>query len=87
MGADINIYAAVRRDGLWELAEPLERNTLWSEEVPELGPQWKPKELCSDHARVSSPPVNPPHDARRCAIQQAIGQTVISLGAVGCIGK
>jgi hypothetical protein len=47
MGTDINIYAEVRIAGRWQLAEPVEKNSMWSEEFNKLCPEWKPKELYS----------------------------------------
>jgi hypothetical protein len=45
MGTDISIYAEVRRNGHWELAEPLEKNGLWSEGFDEEGPALMPRAL------------------------------------------
>ena len=68
MGTDIYMFAEVRRNGAWEIAEPLVRNSLWSADHPEGGPEWKPTALYETRnsalfgilANVS----NPMHHAR-----------------------
>lgn len=51
MGTDIHMYAEVRRQGRWLLADPLERNPYWlgdNDVEEDLEPQWIPKSIYSD---------------------------------------
>jgi hypothetical protein len=45
MGTDIYVCAEVLRNGRWQLAEPLEENSNWSDEDPDGGPRWEPSNL------------------------------------------
>jgi len=47
MGTDIRIYAEVRKQGQWQLAEPPEKNRFWAEGCLDQGGEWAPKELYS----------------------------------------
>jgi hypothetical protein len=51
MGTDISMFAEVRRDGHWVLAEPIQPNGMYTPDVPELGPQRKPKNLYQTRCR------------------------------------
>lgn len=45
MGTDIHMYAEVRKEGKWVLAEPLVRNEYFKVDSPYYGPEWIPQEV------------------------------------------